>query len=85
VVDITTGDVVGGTEPTAAEYEEAAVLAEANRAEEQVEYQRYLALCRAEGELYEQIMAERAAEAVIVAANLAMDNHYAIQDELMGY
>ena len=85
VVDITTGEVVAGTEPTAAEYEEAVVLAEANRAEEREEWEHQLALMQGDGELYEQIMAKRAAEAVTAACNLAMDNHYAIQDELSGY
>jgi hypothetical protein len=85
VVDITTGEVVAGTEPTAEEAAEAQELAEARWAEEREEWQHQLALMQGEGELYEQIMAERAAEAAIAAANLAMDNHYAIQDELMGY
>ena len=85
VVDITTGEVVAGTEPTVEEAAEAQELAEARWAEEREEWQHQLALMQGEGELYEQIMAERAAEAAIVAANLAMDNHYAIQDELMGY
>jgi len=85
VVDTTTGEVVAGTEPTAAEYEEARVLAEARWAEEKAEYQLRLQMDRQEGALYEIYMAEQAAEAAVVAANLTMDNLYVIQDELSGY
>ena len=85
VVDITTGEIVAGTEPTAVEYEEARVLAEAKWAEEKAEYQLRLELDRQEGALYEAYMAEQAAEAAVVAANTAMDNFYVIQDELSGY
>ena len=85
VVDITTGEVVAGTEPTAVEYEEARVLAEARWAEEHEEWQHQLAMMQGEGSLYEQIMTEQAAEAALVAANLVMDNQYVIQDELSGY
>jgi len=85
VIDTTTGEVVAGTEPTLEEYEEARVLAEAKWAEEKAEYQLRLALDRQEGALYEAYMAEQAAEAAVVAANLTMDNLYVIQDELSGY
>jgi hypothetical protein len=85
VIDTTTGEIVAGTEPTAAEYEEAQALAEARWAEEREEWLHQLALMQGEGELYEQIMAEQAAEAAVVVANLTMDNLYAIQDELSGY
>jgi len=85
VVDITTGEVVAGTEPTAAEYEEAQALAEARWAEEKADYQFRLELDREEGAIYEAYMAEQAADAAIVAANLTMDNLYVIQDELSGY
>ena len=74
VVDTRTGEVVAGTEPTAAEYEEAQALAEARWTEEQAEYQLRLQLDRQE-----------AAEADVAAANVAMDNLYVIQDEQSGY
>ena len=85
VVDTRTGEVVAGTEPTAAEYEEAQALAEARWTEEQAEYQLCLQMDRQEGALYEIYMAAQAAEAAVVAANLATDQMYALQDELSGY
>ena len=85
VIDTTTGEIVAGTEPTLEEYEEAQALSEVRWAEEKAEYQLCLQMDRQEGALYETYMAEQAAEAAVVVANLTMDNLYAIQDELSGY
>ena len=81
VVDTRTGDLVYGRFPTEEEVEEYEAIA----AIEREECRRYIALCEEEGELYEQIMAERAALAAVVAANLHIDQMYMVQDELMGY
>ena len=81
VVDVLSDELVYGRFPT----QEEVVEYEAAAAIEREETRRYIALCEEEGELYEQIMAERAAEAAIVAAELAIDQMYMVQDELSGY
>ena len=75
------GELVYGRFPTeeeVAEYEAIAAI-------EREETRRYIALCEGEGELYEQIVAERAAADAVVAAELAIDQMYMVQDELSGY
>ena len=81
VVDTRSDELVYGRFPTeeeVAEYEAIAAI-------EREETRRYIALCEGEGELYEQIVAERAAADAVVAAELAVDQMYILQDELSGY
>ena len=84
VTNIKTGRVVAGEVPSEAEYAEAAAHAEAQAAEERAEFEFQLQMWNKEGELYEQEMARRAEEAALAAAELAEDQLYMIQDNLMG-
>ena len=85
VVDIREDVVVAGTAPTHDEYEAMRELAEARWEADKAEMEFWHQMRRQEGELYEAEMARQAEEAAIVAANLAEDIAYQIQDELMGY
>ena len=85
VVDITSGEVVAGTEPTAEEYEEMRALAEARWEADKAEMEFWRQMRRQEGELYEAEMVRQAEEAHVAAMDLAEDIAYSIQDELMGY
>ena len=83
VVDIRTGAVVWGTEPSAEEYEVAARQWETIKAEESKEYEFQMAMYRQEGEIYEAEMQRQREEAERVAAELHEDQLYMIQDSLM--
>ena len=80
VVDIRTGEVVAGEKPSAEEYEVARVGAEARWAEEKAELDLYVQMCEKKGELYEAEMQRQGEEARLDLE----DQHYAIQDKLMG-
>lgn len=83
VTDIRTGAVVWGEEPSAEEYEVAALEWETIQAEEAKEWEFQKAMMRGEGEMYEQIMREQREEEERVAAELHEDQLYMIQDRLM--
>ena len=84
VVDIKTGKVVMGTEPTKEAYEEARVAAEAQWAEEKAELERWLQMRNEEGPLYEAEMQRREEAARAAAAEAKLASEWAIQDRLMG-
>ena len=52
--------------------------------QQRAEFEFQLQMWNKEGELYEQEMARRAEEAALAAAELAEDQLYMIQDNLMG-
>ena len=83
VVDIRTNEVVWGEEPSAEEYEVAALEWESMRAIERKERELQEAMWSQEGELYEAEMARRAEAARVAAAELAEDQYWEIQDKLM--
>tara|TARA_B100000131_G_scaffold274833_1_gene277033 strand:- start:198 stop:608 length:411 start_codon:yes stop_codon:yes gene_type:complete len=80
VVDVRTGEVVAGEEPSAEEFEVARAEAEARWAEEKAELDLWVQMQRGEGELYEAEMQRLDYEAQLDLE----DQHYAIQDKLMG-
>ena len=81
VHDVRTGELVYGRLPTADE--EAEYMVEMEREAE--ETRDFIAMCEKEGQRYERIMADRAAEAAATAADLDMDQMHDLQDQLMGY
>ena len=81
IEDTRTGELVWGRYPTQEEHDEY----EAEAAEERVAWERRMAMFYQEGELYEQIVAEQAAAAALAARELAIDQLYMVQDQLMGY
>ena len=85
VVDTRTGEVVAGREPSVEEYEEARERAELEWEAERMAFELRRQMYIQEGELYEQEMKYRAEHDAMVAAELAEDIAYSIQDELMGY
>ena len=84
VVDVRTDEVVAGEKPSAEAYEEARERAEVEWAAEKAAYEFRRQMDAMEGELYEQEMKYRADHDAMVAAQLAEDVSYDIQDRLMG-
>ena len=80
VVDIRTGEVVAGEEPSAEEYEVARAEAEARWAEEKAELDLWVQMQNEEGDLYDAEMARK----LDAAKEVEQDRLFAIQDELMG-
>jgi len=84
VVDIRTGEVVAGEEPSEAEYKEACARAEAKWEEERAEMEFNRQMWAQQGELYEAEIERRQQEAMRKAAEQHIDQLYLIQDKLSG-
>jgi len=84
VVDVRTGEVVAGEKPSVEEYEAAREAAELEWEAMRMAHALRLQMDAMEGELYEQEMKYRAEHDAMVAAELAEDIAYEIQDKLMG-
>ena len=85
VVDLRTGEVVAGKEPTEAEYAEAKAEADARWEEERAERELQLQMWRQEGELYEAEMARQEAERVCAEEEARLDALYELQDRISGW
>ena len=84
VVDIRTGQVVAGTEPSEDAYKEACARAEAKWAEEKAKYELRTQMWMQEGELYEAEMQRQRDEEILRKLELHVDQMYMVQDRLMG-
>ena len=83
VVDVRTGEVVAGEEPSVEEYEAAREAAELEWEAEKLAFELRMQMDAMEGELYEQEMKYRREHDAMVAAELLEDQQYMIQDRLM--
>ena len=82
VVDLRTGEVVAGEEPTEAEYAEAAAAAEERWAEERAALELEMQMWRQEGELYEAEMQRQREEAARRQAEEEEDILWDVQERL---
>ena len=82
VVDLRTGEVVAGKEPTEAEYAEAAAAAEQRWAEERAELELQEQMWRQEGELYEAEMQRRRDEEEEARQEAEEDALWELQERL---
>ena len=84
VVDIRSGAVVAGKEPTTEEWEVMTIRMEARLEEERAEYEFQSQMWRQEGALYDAEMERQLEAAHIAEVEASEDAMWAIQDRLMG-